>query len=202
MCARVCGDGGLVAKLCLTLCHPMDCSLATPGSVHGISQVRMLEWGSTEDLPDPGIKPRSPALQGDSLLTEPPGKPIYLYMCVCMGFFSFFFFFRHFISQFFLSIFIYLWLYWVFVAASKLYRIEMSGATLHCGARASHYAGSYLEGLWAGRLQHAGSVAVALGLQMEGGRRGREGKERKIRAHLSLPRTSRPRSPPSPCYQS
>ena len=28
-----------------------------------------------EDLPDPGIKPRSPALQADSLPAEPPGKP-------------------------------------------------------------------------------------------------------------------------------
>ena len=28
------------------------------------------------NLPNPGIKPRSPALQADSLLTEPPGKPI------------------------------------------------------------------------------------------------------------------------------
>jgi len=27
------------------------------------------------DLPNPGIKPRSPALQADSLPTEPPGKP-------------------------------------------------------------------------------------------------------------------------------
>ena len=33
----------LVARLCLTLCHPMDCSL--PGSsVHGTSQASMLEW--------------------------------------------------------------------------------------------------------------------------------------------------------------
>ena len=31
------------AKLCLTLCNPMDCS--RPGSsVHGILQARMLEW--------------------------------------------------------------------------------------------------------------------------------------------------------------
>ena len=28
-----------------------------------------------EDLPDPGIKPGSPALQADSLPSEPPGKP-------------------------------------------------------------------------------------------------------------------------------
>ena len=32
---------------------------------------------SPEDLPHPGIKPRSPALQADSLLSEPPGKPWY-----------------------------------------------------------------------------------------------------------------------------
>ena len=34
-----------------------------------------LPFPSTGDLPDPGIKPRSPALQADSLLSEPPGKP-------------------------------------------------------------------------------------------------------------------------------
>ena len=28
------------------------------------------------DLPNPGIEPRSLALQADSLLSEPPGKPI------------------------------------------------------------------------------------------------------------------------------
>ena len=27
------------------------------------------------DLPNPGIKPRSPTLQADSLPSEPPGKP-------------------------------------------------------------------------------------------------------------------------------
>ena len=29
---------------------------------------------SPGDLPDPGIEPRSPALQADALLSEPPGK--------------------------------------------------------------------------------------------------------------------------------
>ena len=38
-------------------------------------------WGilpvpSQGDLPDPELKPRSPALQADSSLSEPPGKPI------------------------------------------------------------------------------------------------------------------------------
>ena len=30
---------------------------------------------SQGDLPNPGIQPRSPALQADSLLAEPQGKP-------------------------------------------------------------------------------------------------------------------------------
>ncbi|KAF4018722.1 hypothetical protein G4228_010280 [Cervus hanglu yarkandensis] len=30
------------------------------------------------DLPDPGIEPRSPALQAESSLSEPPGKPSFL----------------------------------------------------------------------------------------------------------------------------
>ena len=33
-----------------------------------------LPFTSPGDLPEPGIKPRSPALQVDSLLTKPPGK--------------------------------------------------------------------------------------------------------------------------------
>ena len=31
---------------------------------------------SPEDLSNPGVKPRSPAFQVDSLLSEPPGKPL------------------------------------------------------------------------------------------------------------------------------
>ena len=34
-----------------------------------------LPFLSLGDLPDPGIKPRSPALQADALTSEPPGKP-------------------------------------------------------------------------------------------------------------------------------
>ena len=30
---------------------------------------------SPGDLPDPGIEPRSPAMQADALSSEPPGKP-------------------------------------------------------------------------------------------------------------------------------
>jgi len=50
----------------------MDCSL--PGSsAHGILQARILEQVAisfSRDLPNPGIEPRSPALQADSLPAE------------------------------------------------------------------------------------------------------------------------------------
>ena len=63
-----------VAQLCPTLCNPMDCS--PPGSsVHGILQMRILDGVPCPppgDLPNPGIRPRSPALQADSFLSEPP----------------------------------------------------------------------------------------------------------------------------------
>ena len=48
-------------------------------TVHGIFPVRILEWvayPSPGDLPNPGNEPGSPALQADSLPSEPPEKPI------------------------------------------------------------------------------------------------------------------------------
>jgi len=39
-----------------------------------------LPFPSPGDLPDPGIEPMSPALQADSLPSEPPGKPQKHYM--------------------------------------------------------------------------------------------------------------------------
>ena len=35
-----------------------------------------LPFPSPGDLPNPGMEPRSPALQADALPSEPPGKPI------------------------------------------------------------------------------------------------------------------------------
>ena len=67
----------LVTQSCLTLCDPMDCN-PRGSSVHEILRARILEWialPSSGDLPNSGIKPGSPALQVDSLLSEPPGEP-------------------------------------------------------------------------------------------------------------------------------
>ena len=36
-----------------------------------------MPFPSPGDLPDPGIEPGSPALQADTLSSEPPGKPEY-----------------------------------------------------------------------------------------------------------------------------
>ena len=61
----------------MTLCHPMDCN--PPGSsVYGIFQARIQEWvaiPSPGALPGPGIEPKYPVLQADSLPSEPPGRP-------------------------------------------------------------------------------------------------------------------------------
>ena len=54
-------------------------TVAHQASVHGLLQARY--WSeflspSPGDLPYTGIEPGCPALQADSLLSEPPGKPI------------------------------------------------------------------------------------------------------------------------------
>ena len=56
-----------VAQLCPTLCDPMDYT------VPGILQARILEWVDfpfSRDLPDPGIKPGSPALQAGGVINQ------------------------------------------------------------------------------------------------------------------------------------
>ena len=60
-----------VAQWCLTLCNPMDCI------VHGVAKRSGKPFPSPGDLPNPGIEPRSSALQlqVDSLLTELSEKP-------------------------------------------------------------------------------------------------------------------------------
>ena len=68
----------ITSLLCLSLCDPMDCS--PPGSsIHGDSSGKNTGVGCRAllqgNLPNPSIKHRSPALQVDSSLSEPPGKP-------------------------------------------------------------------------------------------------------------------------------
>ena len=69
--------GTQVLQLCPTLCNPWTVAHQTPPST-GFS--RQEYWSGLPcpppvDLPDPGVDPGSPALQVDSSLSEPPGKP-------------------------------------------------------------------------------------------------------------------------------
>ena len=71
-------------------CEYMDCG-PPDSSVHEISPARILEWVAiflSRDLPDPGIKPISPAapsLAGSFFTTEPPGKLVNI-KCVLKSF--------------------------------------------------------------------------------------------------------------------
>ena len=71
------GGGSLVAKSCPTLATPWTVAHQAPLSM-GFSRQECwsgLPFPSPGDLPNPGIEPRSPALQEDTLPAEPPGKP-------------------------------------------------------------------------------------------------------------------------------
>ena len=77
----------LLAQLCPILYNPMVIAPCIAGcswpgsSVHGDSSGKNTGVGChallPEDLPNPGIEPRSPTLQADSLPSEPPGKPFW-----------------------------------------------------------------------------------------------------------------------------
>ena len=69
---------GLVAKSCLTLVTPWTVARQTPLSM-GFSMQEYwsgLPFPPPGDLPNPGIEPRSPALQASSLPTELPGNSL------------------------------------------------------------------------------------------------------------------------------
>ena len=72
LCAMVC----LVSHVQLFL-TPWPVAYQAPLSM-GTLLARMLEWVAMAppDLPNSGIKPSSPAVQVDSLQSEPQGKPI------------------------------------------------------------------------------------------------------------------------------
>ena len=67
-----------VTQSCLTLCNPVNCS--PPGSsVLGILQAEIWEWVAIpffRGFSQPKDWTPSPALQADSLPSEPPGKPL------------------------------------------------------------------------------------------------------------------------------
>ena len=79
-----------VAQSCPTLCDPVAFSPQAPLSM-GFSRQEYwsgLPFPSPGDFPDPGIEPRSPALQVDTLTSEPPNERSgqETYKCLCSFF--------------------------------------------------------------------------------------------------------------------
>ena len=73
--------GGLVAKSCPTLPNPWTVAYQTPLFM-GFSRQEYwsgLPFPSPGDLPDPGIEPRTPALQADSYQLSYKGRPMQYY---------------------------------------------------------------------------------------------------------------------------
>ena len=70
-----------VTKMCPTLAIPWTVALQAPLSMEFSRQEYWsgLAFPSPGDLPDPGIEPRSPALQVGSLLSEPPEKNMVIF---------------------------------------------------------------------------------------------------------------------------
>ena len=77
---RVCVCMCSVTHSCLTLCNPMDWIVAhqapLPMKFSRKEYWTGLPFPSPGDVPNPEIEHRSPALQVDSLPSEPPGKPL------------------------------------------------------------------------------------------------------------------------------
>ena len=73
-----CGGGGLVTKSCPTLATPWTVASQAPLPIEFSRQEYWsgLSFPSPGDLPNPGIKPRPPALQEDSLPSESPGETL------------------------------------------------------------------------------------------------------------------------------
>ena len=78
-------------KPAFLLCDPVDCiACQAPLSTEFFRQENWsgLLFLSLGDLSTPGIEPRSPALQADSLRSQPPGKPWWEKLCISIKAYS------------------------------------------------------------------------------------------------------------------
>ena len=66
----------LLTQSCLSLCDLMDCIPPLSMEFSRTEHWSGLPFPSPGDILDPGNEPGSPALQADSLLSGPPGKPL------------------------------------------------------------------------------------------------------------------------------
>ena len=74
------------SQSCPTLCDPWTVDYQAPQSI-GFSRQEYWSWlpfPPPGDLPNPGIKPASPALAGRYFATEPPGKWLSKFSCLAI----------------------------------------------------------------------------------------------------------------------
>ena len=91
----------------------------------GSPQARIVEWvamPSPGDLPDPGIEPRSPALQTVSLPSEPAGKPGFYIMLFKNS--------SHWTNVF--ESLLYIWVYLVLTRQTLAHFLQPGKITLDC----------------------------------------------------------------------
>ena len=88
----------LITKKCLTACDPVDCSPLGSSSMEfpWLERWSGLPFPSPGDLPNPGIKPKSPAtpdLQVDSIAEPLRNVYLWFYMFFYMWFYMWFYMF-------------------------------------------------------------------------------------------------------------
>ena len=118
---------GLKDSLCAALSLSVMSDSATPWTtahqppVPGDSQAGILDWvamPSSRGSSQPRAQTRVSRLQVNSLLSEPPGKPVYIYL------------------------YMYIWLCWVFVATQFFSSCGTQGLLSSCGAWAFYCGGA------------------------------------------------------------
>ena len=72
---------------CVQLCNPWTIACQPPLPMGFSKQEHWTELPCPplEDLPDPGIKPSPPALEGKVLITGPPGKSFFYFLTVLLS---------------------------------------------------------------------------------------------------------------------
>ena len=124
----------LVVQLCPTLCDLMGYSRQASLSME-ILQARILQWvamPSSRGSSQPRDGTQVSRLQVDSVLSEPPGKPIYIYL------------------------YMYIWLCWVFIATQFFPSCGKQGLLSSCGTWAFYCGG--VSRCRAQTLEHKGFI--------------------------------------------
>ena len=93
------------------------------------------------DLPDPGIEPRSPALQADALPSKPPGKPLSIYLSIYLYIYPSIYLCKRYMT---ICIYIYICHIYVYIDIPYLYHVCM-GCVCVCVCIYIYIYGTYIS---------------------------------------------------------